>query len=410
MHIGVLSLPGNFHCEKWAKALAAAGAQVTVFSFEGGKNFEGTTVKTVELVPPVVWGGRYRYPSYYLSAGRLRYELERRKVDVLHPLHLTPFGSWGVWSGFKPMIAAAMGADVLEYPPQAAHLQQPGVRTWREANVQHTPLAKLKARWLNRFFRARVQQVLTYADIITGDNMPLVDAMRNWFTVDPEKIRLLRWGLEPELFDFTDDVRQAVRAQFGAAPGARVVLSPRGANALYQADIIIAAFEELLHSGPPGYHYIMLGAGYDLAGAVQQKALQLEAQYPNFRFVREQLPRLAVYRLWSITDVFISAPIYDGYSAAVAEGRYAGAIPVLNNIPGNTEIIQHGYNGMLVHPFTPRQLVATLQDVHQHFDQYKHEFAPRNRAWILEHSVLHANAAKLVHWADALLAGRPRLQ
>lgn len=408
MHIGILSLPGNFHCEKWARALAKAGAEVTVFSFEGSKNFEGTTVKTVELPPSVVWNGRYRYPSYYLSAARLRYALERNRVEVLHPLHLTPFGSWGAWSGFRPMIAAAMGADVLEYPPDANHLRQTNVRTWREADVLQSAWAKLKARWLNRFFRARVQEVLTYADIVTGDNMPLVDAIRDWFRVDPGKIRLLRWGLEPELLEANEATRNAMRARFNIAPGVRVVLSPRGANAFYQADIIIAAFEELLQRGPAGYHYIMLGTGYDLAGGVLQQATRLEQQFRNFTFVREQLPRLDVYKLWSVADVFISAPVYDGYSAAVAEGRYVGAIPVLNAIPGNTEIIQHGHNGILVDPFTPKQLVAALQDVHQHFEAYKAAFAPRNRAWILEHSVLHHNAAKLLTWAEEALQRYPR--
>ncbi len=399
LHIGILSLPSNFHCEKWARALARAGARVTVFSFEEGEIAGPEGVRCVQLRAPLVWRGRYRYPSYWLARHELRRALIAHQVDVLHPLHLTPFGSWAVWSGFRPIIAAAMGADVLEYPPDAEHLQGGSVRTWRQAEVQQSAVQKLRARLLNRFYRARVQEVVRRADLLTGDNMPLVDALRNWFGAAPEKARLLRWGLEPELLDAEEATRTAVRAEYNIAPGARVVLSPRGANALYQADIIVESIEELLRSGPAGYHYILLGAGYDAAAPVLQRAQRLAAQHANFTFTPQQLQRLQVYRLWSIVDIFISAPIYDGYSAAVAEGRYVGAIPVVNDIPGNTEIIAHLENGIIVSPFASQQLTSAMLDVYQNYEAYKARFAVKNRAWILEHSVLQKNAAQLVSWA-----------
>lgn len=406
MHVGVLSQPSNFHAEKWSRALARAGARVTLFTLDrGGLAMSDTTdgVRVVNLRPAVAWGGRYRYPSYYLSAPALRRALAHHGVDVLHPLHLTPFGTWALQTGFRPVVAAAMGADVLEYPPALAHLG-PEVRTWRQADPSHNPLLRWQERLRNRFYRTQVHKVIHQSALVTGDNQPLVDAMLDWFGADPAKTRLLRWGLEPELLAHTPALRAAVRAQWGIPPGARVVFSPRGANAVYQADRILAAIARLLPDPAfGGYFFLVLGAGYSLARDVQAMADRLGRDYPTqFRFVPQQIPRHAVYQLWAAVDAFISAPIYDGYSAAIAEGRYVGAIPIVNAIPGNLEIITDGYNGRVVAPFTPDRLVEVLRELDADFDRYRAEFAPRNRAWIEQHSLLSVNAARWLGWAEAV--------
>lgn len=404
MHLGVLSRPSNFHAEKWASALARVGARVTLFTLDAPVDVPG--VEVVQLPPPITWGGRYRYPSYLLTSAELYRQLRRRRVDVLHPLHLTPFGTWAVQSGFAPTIAAAMGADVLEYPPQRGLAAFE--RTWREAERQQSAAQRWRAWLLNRYYRRQVARVIACADLITGDNLPLVEAMRDWFGAPTDRLRLLRWGLEPERFANDAETQARVRARFGIAPHRRVVLSPRGANALYQGDVILGAFEVLFERQPErlaDLHVLMLGAGYEVSAEVRRRAEVLAARVPNFSFVAEQVPRQVVYDLWSVTDVFLSAPVYDGYSAAVAEGRYVGAIPVVNDIPGNREVITHGENGWIVEPFTIEGLTAALAEVIERRVELRTRFAPLNRAWIEQHSLLDRNAARLVTWADALRRG-----
>ncbi len=406
MHLGVLSRPSNFHAEKWASALARVGARVTLLTLDAPTAVAG--VEVVQLKPPIVWGGRYRYPSYGLTSAALYQQLRRRGIDVLHPLHLTPFGTWAVQSGFTPTIAAAMGADVLEYPPRRG--LEAFERTWREADRQHSAAQRWRAWLLNRYYRRQVAQVIARADLLTGDNLPLVEAMRDWFGAPMGKLRLLRWGLEPDRFASDADTQARVRERFGIAPHRRVVLSPRGANALYQGDVILGAFEALFErrlERLADLHVIMLGAGYEVSSEVRRRAEALAAREANFSFVADQMPRQMVYDLWSVTDVFLSAPVYDGYSAAVAEGRYAGAIPVVNDIPGNREVITHGENGWIVDPFTVEGLTGALAEVIDRRAELRAQFGPRNRAWIEQHSLLDRNAARLVTWADALRRGLP---
>ena len=76
MRLGILSIPNNFHCKKWASALAKAGADVFVYSLENG---EIPNVTCRELGPKVNFKGNYTYPSYYTSYKNLAKHLKQDK-------------------------------------------------------------------------------------------------------------------------------------------------------------------------------------------------------------------------------------------------------------------------------------------------------------------------------------------
>ena len=88
---------------------------------------------------------------------------------------------------------------------------------------------------------------------------------------------------------------------------------------------------------------------------------------------------------------FISAPVYDGYSNALSEGRYIGAIPIVNAIPGNLELIRHKENGCIVEPFEPDLLTQTLEEILADTDAWKRKFSGQNTEWILKNAHLKTN-------------------
>ena len=412
MHIAILSDPNNFHTRKWARALALAGAKVTVFSFEaeesgglhvsvpGRGDLEQALIECVQVKPLFRRKGKYSYLSYLYSGEELGKELDRRNVDIVNALNITPFGVWALQTGRKPLIASALGADILEYPPGLELSPALKQRSWD--NVEGSVTGRgygLK----RRFHRGQVEKVLRYADLVTGDNQTLLDCMRDWFRVDEQRMKLLRWGVEPELFESSETEQERVREQFGIQKGETVILSPRGAKAVYQGDIIIDAFERLLANGYADCRFIMLGAGYEVANNVEWRALALEKQYPNFRFVREQIPRETVALLWKEVDVFVSAPVYDGYSASLAEGRYVGAVPLVNDIPATRELIRHGENGWIVDPFTAEGLAKALEQVLKDLPEVKNKFGPTNRKWIEAHSMQSTSAEMFLQWCELLI-------
>lgn len=392
IRIGVLSLPENFHCLKWTRALQKAGAETVIFTLSDLKG-EGI----VNLTPPVVWGGRYRFPSYLLTAQTLKKALISHNIDVLYAMHLTPFGVWARLSGFRPTIVAAMGADVFEYTT-------PQNRRWRETALRPTLLDRLKENVSRPFYRKAVAETLRYADAITADNQPLIDEIVRFFGVSQKKTHLIRWGLDETVFETQAAASPAILKKFGAPPGSQIILSPRGAKPIYQTDIILRAIERFLDVSHQNIFFIVLSAGYEISPDIKKEALRLQKKYPNrFRFVENLLTAEETAALWQVTDAFISAPVYDGYSAAVSEGRFAGAVPIVNATPGALEIITDGQNGLVVEPFTAENLFQILLNVAPVLPELKQKFAPLNRKWIIQNGLLTQSAKDFLELAESIL-------
>ncbi|MFN8397414.1 MAG: glycosyltransferase family 4 protein [Bacteroidia bacterium] len=393
MRIAILSDPRNFHTQKWALALQATGAEVVVMSYDPVPT--NAAFHAIQLMPRSGVPGKYNYMDYVRGGKVLQDALVAERIEVVNPLNITPLGVWAMQSGFHPVVACAFGADILEYPPSGKGPAGIG-RGWEATALNPGRWDRWKAALKRRYFRRKVAQALGYADFVTGDNQYLVDCMADWFGTDQGKMAVLRWGVEPELFEAAVQGLEQVRRRFGIEPGQKVVLSPRGMKPIYQADIILEAFEELLRAGRSDAHFIMLGAGYQVAPEVSNCAQKLAKTFRNFRFETEAVSREEMHALWLMTDVFISAPVYDGYSAALAEGRFVGAIPIVNDIPANRELIRHGDNGWICKPFAPTSLVHDLAQVLDHVTELRAKFAPVNRVWVTQHSLMSANARRFL--------------
>ncbi|MDP5172007.1 MAG: hypothetical protein NWR72_17290 [Bacteroidia bacterium] len=401
MHIAVLAEPDSFHTRKWTSALLALGLKVTVFSFS---EYQLPHVPCVQVKPRLSWRGKLSYFSYLSSGDRLREALLAHRIDIVNPIDVTPFGVWARRAGLHPIMAVAMGADILEYSPRDGEEVAPerlwsrslsGKATWKE-RLQY-PLKQ----WL---FRREVFKALHAADMVSGDNRVLVDAMRQWFAVPAHKSYLNRWGVEPALFEMSEEQEQRIRQTYGLAPGQGLLLSPRGIKPIYQGDIILEAFAMLLRSGALGHtRVIMLSAGYAVPVAMDREAKALESAFPQFSLIREVIPREDMCLLWNFTDVFVSAPVYDGYSNALSEGRYIGAIPVVNDTPATREVMQDGLHGRVVQPFTPDNLALSIKEIWESLDQWKAHSARQNREWVEEEAMLSVNMQEFVHKAHILL-------
>ena len=392
MHIAVLCDPASFHTQKWAQALQRNGAEVTVFSFSDEK-IEG--VRCVKIKP---WGGRLTFAAFRRSGPRLKQALLKHKVDVLNPINITPYGVWAARSGFRPLAAVSMGADILEYPP--ARSAAPDV-AWMQTDPPGF-VGKVANRFRHRYFRKLVKEALDVASFVTGDNLVLVHAVRDWFGIAEDKLQLNRWGVEPPLFEVSEAEKESLRKQFEIEPGQPVVLSPRGMKPIYQGELILDAFAKLLEEGRTE-KFIMLSAGYAISKAVRKRSAELSERFPNFHYEADVIPRERVLQLWSLVDTFISAPVYDGYSNALAEGRYAGAVALVNAIPGNLEVVEHDVHGLVVDPFIANNLTVDLRYTLNNLEALKARFAPVNKTWIEANSVMDVNIKRFLERCEELL-------
>lgn len=392
MHIAVLSDPANFHTQKWARALISAGAKVTIFSFSPYKIED---IPCVQIPPSYTYKGRITYLSYLYTTRPLINKLYEREVDIANPINITPFGVWLARSGFRPTVSIAMGADILEYPPDKSLLSFPEDRRWSRIESE-TSISKALNQIKWPIFRHQVKKALDHSDVITGDNLRLVEAVRDWFDIPSEKVILNRWGIEPHLFGISPGKKRDLYEKYQIRDWQTVVLSPRGLKPIYQGDIILKAFELLLHRGVRDIKFIMLSAGYNVPQDLREKAIDLSQKFSNFHVELDLVPYREVMALWNIVDAFISAPVYDGQSNALNEGRYAGAIPIVNDIPANRELIHHERNGYFVSPFTAEHLADAILHVQEYKDHYKSRFAQDNHRWVIENALLPQNVQHFI--------------
>jgi glycosyltransferase involved in cell wall biosynthesis len=58
--------------------------------------------------------------------------------------------------------------------------------------------------------------------------------------------------------------------------------------------------------------------------------------------------------------VFVQPSYYEGLPLALQEALYNGCACVATRIPGNIELIEHQFNGLLVPPGSPEELSGAL--------------------------------------------------
>lgn len=390
MHIAILSSPANFHTQKWAESLLAAGNKVSVFSFDE-HNFSSQDIQNVCVSATFTYKGAATYLSY-LDGRELKKLLAIHKIDLVLAINATPFGVWAAKANFHPCVIFAVGADILEYAKNKQKASNYNY-TWNSKEFSKESLFfKLKRTFTKPIFQYQVAQALRFADGVMADNEVLTQAIHSFFKIPYHKIHLNRGGIEPELFVPNAKRLAELKAHFRIPENATVILSPRGMKPAYQPHIVIDAFETLLAENTlPNAYFIMLSAGYEIPKSLEIKGEMMMQKYSHFFFEKNVLSRQKISQLWHLVEVFISAPVYDGYSASLAEGRYLGLIPVVNKIPANTEILTHQENAWFVEPYTAENLASALKEIMLAKDTWKKKFAHNNEKWIAEHSMMQKN-------------------
>lgn len=390
--IAMLSVAGNFHCRRWAKALVRAGAAVRVFSLFPAEIGKGVEVQHIRPVLPME--SPLRYLNFALTAGRLHRALRAYKADVLMPLHLTPYGTWALQSGYPaPIVAVAMGADVLEYDYE--HPFRAPATGWElRANRANLALG-LRRAW----FRSAVQRVCDAATLVTADNYALLAVLARQFEVPAGRRMLLRWGVDRHKFDAptAEAPIPELSEKLATTATRRLILSPRGLRPVYNAGPILESFRQVAPQ-LPAYAFVVLGAGYSSDPTQLNQARRLAADLPNFFLLERQLSEAEMIWLWRRCRLFLSLPVYDGYSMALAEGRYAGALPLLNPIPGNCEVASPGVHALFLRDESPKpdELSELIQRAVALPEAAYQRYREANREWVAQHSELNHSAQILV--------------
>ena len=257
----------------------------------------------------------------------LRRALTEVRPDLIHVHYAYQALGTYVLRRFHPLVVSVMGGDIL--PDQSYH----GYR------------AQL------------VRSLLDAADCITSKS-EFLDAALGAIGPYHEKIRRITWGVDLNHYSRMRDTSR-LRRRLGIRDDEYVFFDARLAEALYNKDVILAAFAAYLETGR---HAVLIVSGLfghvDFLAQLRQRARDLGI-VDRVRFVGGIDPReMADY--YALADVTISVPASDGFPQTIYEAAASGSFLILSDLPQYREAVRDGLVAHHVRPGDPTALAAAL--------------------------------------------------
>lgn len=229
---------------------------------------------------------------------KLKASISALKPEIIHIHQINRVAYFVAKIGQKlgiPVLTTAWGSDVLVVPSA------------------------------NFFYRFLVRKTLQRSEIVTGDSMEMIDAMKK---LCPNKeYHLLQYGIDP----------------IPVGEKQNIVYSNRLHKELYRIDQIIQYFAEFVREyqdwqlviGAIGTETESLKSIVSTLGISEKVKFVgwLEKEDNNFWYSRSK--------------IYISIPRHDGTAVSLLEAMSAGCIPVVSQLDVSKEWVEHGVNGVI---------------------------------------------------------------
>jgi glycosyltransferase involved in cell wall biosynthesis len=295
--ICLLANADSVHTRRWVGPLLERGHEVSILSyatverlFEGVETVDLTEINNTPRLRFLVW------------AWWVRRYIRRTKPDLINALQLQAAGWVGVLSRFHPLVVTALGSDLL-------------LETGR-----------------SRFRRRLTRLVFDACDRLTVPSQVMFDAACR-LGCPAEKVVVVPWGVETEIFRPGSDNRQRTCQELGIPLEAPVVLCPRAVRPIYNQDVLVAALSQLVVTAPA---IRLLLLRYN----VQRDYLEFLEEKISERGLQENViwlePRSwpgGMARLYRLADVVVSIPSSEGYGLTVREALATGTATIISDLP-----------------------------------------------------------------------------
>ena len=308
------------HTQRWARAMASRGHEVTVLSQESDDPIPG-----VRVVPFKVPRWSLRFPQRWFGRYRafMRSVVKQSEADLVHVHFLSPyyFGKKDLCG--RPLVISVWGSDVI-----------------RDGRPEESDEA-----------RTRKVRLLREADKVTATTGFLAEHCSQYAGKPLNEIEVIPFGIDT--------------AAFG---GARRETEATGKDTLrigfvkhlkrrYGPDILLRSFPDVLRRFP-NVELVMVGGG-----EMQSELEQLSDRLGVAEHVRWKgyVPNGEVPTLCGGFDVFVMPTVIsESFGVAAIEAQAAGVPVVASDFPGIREAVQDGVGGILVPPEDPSAIAEAV--------------------------------------------------
>lgn len=303
-HLCLLGDATSVHVRRWCAEMMARGWRVSLVTARPHP-IDGVEQR---VLAPVV-----RSVDWLLRVGQVREMVTALDPDIVHAHYITSYGYLAARCGRHPLVMTAWGSDILV-----------------------TPQGNALLRWLTSW-------TLRRADLITGDSLDLLAAMRAYRPRAP--LKQIHWGADLARFAPSDWRRK---------PGFQIV-SLRAWEPNYRIDAIVRALA-LLPAGCAAHLHLLGGGSQEAELRALVQSLGVGAQLT----FHGRLDDAGMGAVMQACKASVSVPHSDATSVSVLESMACGLPVVASDLPANRQWLDPG-DGALVPAGDPQALARVLR-------------------------------------------------
>ena len=315
MKIAFIANAASTHTQRWARAMAKRGHDVTVFSVRH-QPIDGATV--VSMIP--VNSTTHSKATITRGYARLRLGLAKQlkslQPDLVHAHYASTNGYIAALVKVHPTILTVWGTDVVPRPG-------------RKLTITH---------------RHRIRRAVEHADIVTSTSEFMADHVRN--VAGPSRVEIVPFGVDLTSFTPTP------------APGSGSVLVAKSLEPRYGIQYVIAAMEKVA-AGVPGARLMIAGDG---SLRVELEKLASETSVP-VAFMGH-VPHDHLPECIGAADVVVNPTIVDeSFGVIVLEAQAMGRPVVATRVGAISSVCVEGETAILIEPKDPEAMADAIVSV-----------------------------------------------
>ena len=302
MRICVIGDATSTHIQRWVSWFASHGHEVHLIS---DKAVEREDVTLHQIASENGTG-----TNFVKKIVQTRNIVRTIEPDILNAHYLFGYGVFGAFTGFHPFVASTWGSDILK-------------------DMVDSPLKK-----------RLIKYAIKRADVVhveTGMSRKIIKGV----VKKRKDILLVPFGVDSRLFS-PGKTEGRIRERYGINDEP-VVISTRNLRPIYDVETLIRAVPMVVRENP-GAKFIVAGSG-EFERDLRKLSTRLQVD-GSVHFVgnvdHDLLPQYLAE-----SDVYVSTSLSDTISVSLLEAMSCGVVPVVTDIEGNREIIDHGVNGLL---------------------------------------------------------------
>lgn len=365
----------NYHIKKWAPLLAEKGLQVHIATFQPD-SYSQNAIQTHSM--PIFFD-KISYLDFLFSGKKIARIAQSVQPDLMFCSFALTYGLGGVLSGFKPLVIQTWSRDIAA--PHSVN-----VREW------------LMVKTIGAY-------VLGSADGITTDGYSFKKQLVKSYPCLEHKTLATPWGIKPDEFKANEVRTKEAKSALKINPEQNVLLSVRGVFWYYQPRQVLSMLREVAEQNP-GVTVLVLTLEHERTRAIEALLVELK-KYENIKIIDSLLSPDEMKTIWAAADFFISTPQFDGVSESVQEGCAAGAIPIINSIPSNNELMDSGMQAFTVNPSDDVNAFAEdVQKILHKPASSLEKMSKHNLEWVKDRGNVDKTVQRLIKFFEQLIKGK----